>query len=285
MKRRTVLVAMTVAAVATMNFFIIGCSKEDEESRVFQEAAKDEAAADILFSDVFNQVNLAAGQLENDLWGPGANRSEDDGGCATVTISPWDTVNWPKTITVDFGETYCQGADGVYRKGKIQAVITGRYRDSLTVLTITPEEFFVNEYKVEGAKTVTNLGHVTDGHMTFGIIVDDAVITRPGGKQFQWESARTRVWLEGEGTAWPIVMDDVFEISGEASGTTYEGVGFLIATTEPLRIERDCEWIVSGALELTPEGYSTRILDYGDGNCDDKATVTVNGVTYNITLP
>jgi hypothetical protein len=121
--------------------------------------------------------------------------------------------------------------------------------------------------------------------MTFAVVVQNAVITNPDGEDFTWESQRTRVWSEGEATAWPIVMDDVFEISGEASGTTYSNLNFFIETTEPLRFERDCEWIVSGELQLTPEGYVTKTLNYGDGDCNNKASLTVNGVTIQITLP
>ena len=276
---------MITVFMGLISVSMVGCNKDNDENAAYREAAKDQAEADILFSDVFNQVNLASGQLEFDLYGPGSMKSTDDGGCATISISPFDTLNWPKTLEIDFGETNCQGVDGKYRRGMINAVLTGRYRDSLTIVTISPENYYVDDYKVEGLKTVTNLGHITDGKMTFAVVVQNAVITNPNGEEFHWSSERTRVWAEGEATAWPIVMDDVFEISGESSGTTYKNLNFFIQTTEPLRVERDCEWIVSGELEVTPEGYDTRTLNYGDGNCDNKANLTVNGVNYIITLP
>jgi hypothetical protein len=285
MKRSSVVYVLIAICVQFVIFSMVSCNKEDEENATYREAAKDQASADVLFSDVFNQVNLAAGQLEYDLFGPGFIKSDEDGGCATITITPWDIFNWPKTLTIDFGDTNCQGVDGKYRRGMITAVLTGRYRDSLTTITISPEDYFVNEFKVEGLKTVTNLGHITDGKMTFAVIVQNALITNPDGEEFTWESERTRVWAEGEATAWPIVMDDVFEISGEATGTTYSNLNFFIQTTAPLRVERDCEWIVSGELQITPEGYATRTLNYGDGDCDNKASLSVNGVTIQITLP
>ena len=40
-----------------------------------------------------------------------------------------------------------------------------------------------------------------------------------------------------------------------------------------------------GVLEHTPAGKATRYIDYGNGVCDNKATVTINGNTYAITLP
>jgi hypothetical protein len=41
-----------------------------------------------------------------------------------------------------------------------------------------------------------------------------------------------------------------------------------------------CQWrIVSGTIEMNPEGKSTRTIDYGNGNCDNEISVTVNGKT------
>jgi hypothetical protein len=279
MKKRSVFQAIGLAVMVFMMIAVAGCTKEDDDKSTYQSSARDQATADNLFSDVMGQVDLAVRQLEDEL------KASLDGGCATITITPWDTVSWPKTITVDFGETNCEGTDGKYRRGIILAVITGRYLDSLTEITITPMNYFVNDHKVDGIKTVKNLGHVTNGKMTFSIQVEYGTITYPDGGQFFWESDRSRVWVQGEETAWPVVMDDVFEISGEASGTSRSGISFLFQSTQPLRVERTCEWIVSGELEFTPEGYASGILNYGDGNCDDQATVTVNGQTYSITLP
>jgi hypothetical protein len=41
---------------------------------------------------------------------------------------------------------------------------------------------------------------------------------------------------------------------------------------------------VSGIFNHTPENKPTRTIDFGDGACDDIATVTVNGKTYTVTL-
>lgn len=52
----------------------------------------------------------------------------------------------------------------------------------------------------------------------------------------------------------------------------------------PLRIQLSCRWIVSGTVEIRPESLPLRILDFGNGECDNIATVLVNGVTYTIFL-
>jgi hypothetical protein len=55
-----------------------------------------------------------------------------------------------------------------------------------------------------------------------------------------------------------------------------------VEITDPLRVEIGCPWLVSGDLEVRPEGLSSRVVDYGDGNCDSKVVVTVNGNQHEI---
>jgi hypothetical protein len=62
-----------------------------------------------------------------------------------------------------------------------------------------------------------------------------------------------------------------------------DSITFNRTITEPLLIDRSCEYILSGTVELLRNGETTTI-DYGDGTCDDIATVTINGVTEEISL-
>jgi len=283
MKKRKILLMLTVFLGVSALIFN-ACKKNDDFSS-YTESSADNATAEILFNDVFGQVDDATGAKEEELHGKsGEVKSMVGGGCATVTITPFDLISWPKTISIDFGTENCLGNDGKYRRGIIVTEITGWYGDSLTTLTIQPDEFFVNDYKVEGIKTVKNLGHI-EGNLTFSIKVQDGIITAPDGKQSFWETDRTRTWIEGESTPWPLISDDVYLIAGTANGTTSAGKNYVMETVEDIRVEIACKWIVSGILDVTPEGIATRTLDYGDGECDNLAVVIVNGVSYNIVLP
>ena len=44
------------------------------------------------------------------------------------------------------------------------------------------------------------------------------------------------------------------------------------------------KFFTSGTITHTPNNKPTRIIDYGDGTCDNKATVTINGKSYDILL-
>jgi len=43
-----------------------------------------------------------------------------------------------------------------------------------------------------------------------------------------------------------------------------------------LKVQLDCIWITEGVLSLKPEDYDARTLDYGNGICDNKATLSTN---------
>ena len=200
--------------------------------------------------------------------------------CATVTI---DTLSSPKKITIDFGPVNCLGRDGRNRRGKIITTFVGKYRSVNSTHTITFEDYYVNDNHIEGSRTVVNTGLNTDDKLAF-TVVDEGKITLTDGRIFSHSSSRVRTWVEGSNTF--IFWDDVYEITGSGSVTNSEGNGFNAVILEPLRVAVSCSNITKGILKITPVNvlYKERSLDYGDGNCDNLATVTVDGKTRTITL-
>ncbi len=267
-----------LCAMATL--FILGSScRRDNDNENNYRSAIDNATAENMFNDVFKQstdaVVLAQDSAEN-------LRSLDQlmSNCATLTISPFDLTTFPKTIVVDFGTTNCLGDDGRYRRGQVEMTITGWYRDSGTVITVTPNNYFVNDNLVQGVKTLTNNGHNLAGNLTYSLVVDGSVTTSEG--TITWNSTRQHEWIEGESTLlnpW----DDVYLITGSANGTNVEGEDFDVVINTALRVQVGCRWITAGSLTLTSGDFSMSV-DYGSGTCDAAAVVTINGNNYNITM-
>jgi hypothetical protein len=54
--------------------------------------------------------------------------------------------------------------------------------------------------------------------------------------------------------------------------------------TETLEMHLDCKWIEAGEITLTPKDLPARILNYGDGGCDDLATIQVGILRVTIHL-
>ncbi len=273
--------------IAGAGVLAITSCKKDKDNDTDYESARDNAFAEFSYqeaSDIANQA-MEGGNLTVFKTSSGNLVLNDS--CATITL---DSIGVNHLLLIiDFGPTYIQcNTTGKRRKGKILVDFTGQYRDVGHVHTISFENYFVNDYKIGGTKTVENTGLNTNGNTQFDIEVNGN-ITDPNGRTMTWTSNRKREWAEGEATTYGTngidgIIDDVYLISGTASGSSFEGNSFTASITQALRVQLNCRNIVSGKFELTPSGKATRYFDYGNGTCDTYATVTINDKQYTVTL-
>jgi len=210
--------------------------------------------------------------------------------CATVTRS---VIGTDSMLTINFGAADCLCADGKTRKGEIIVSYTGAYKDSGTVRTITYNNYYVNDNKVTGSKSVTNVGTNSSGEVWYNVVLNDT-ITLTTDSVISWTAHRTRTWLTGYTTA--TRDDDSYSIA-DATGsagtvlTRANGHVFTFSITSPLKIAYDCNYIESGILDISSSTFTggDRILDYSysltsTGSCDDLAKLTIGSHTYIITL-
>ncbi|MEZ5013280.1 MAG: hypothetical protein R2794_03240 [Chitinophagales bacterium] len=265
--------------------FTAGCKPDQPDTDTY--AAVDNSLAESAWQDIFAAVwqQAAANGFGGFTMGTGEERLMDD--CPTVTFS--ETIGvYPNTMTIDFSGS-CIGFLGAERAGKLIATFTGPYKDAGTVITITPVAYKLNGNKVQGTKTVTNTGMNADGHLVYDVQVTDGVITLVTGETITWNSSRTREWLEGQDT--DDILDDVYAISDGAAidyaaeGVNRNGEHFVAHIVDPLIKRMDCRWITQGIMEVTPDGYLTRSVDFGTGECDNHALVTIGDFAISVILP
>jgi hypothetical protein len=266
--------------IAAASIVITSCKKEkDDEIDKDTSVAADNALAQRSFDDVKSIADEAASGSLSSFLSPSTSQERMLlSSCATITH---DTVSVPRTLTINFGSTNCLCNDGRYRRGIINVSYTGGYRDSASVHTITFTNYYVNDHQLLGTKTVTNMGHNASGNLHFSVSVNGQMITADG-RTINWTSNRDREWILGEST--PTRFDDVYLITGTASGSSSTGNSFTATTISPLRYEVSCHHLVSGSLSITPSSKPVRTVDFGSGSCDNQATVTINGNVYTITL-
>lgn len=265
---------LKIPALATFALLaLVACKKDDEEPLDLDyTSASDNARIEDAFSDVLTQVDKAVD--DNGL------RGADDA-CAPVIT--FDTITSPHTITVDFGEVNCTASNGRTRRGRILVSYTGRYRDPGTVITITPQDYYVNDNHLEGTKTVTNMGQDLDGHTYFTVAVNGTLTAGDGSWTATHEAQRTRTWIAGEETT-GLITDDVYLITGGGNGVNRNGVAYTVSITNALRVEVGCPFITAGTVVITPQDKPARTIDYGSGSCDGTFTISVNGHTFTITI-
>lgn len=271
--------SLILIAVAGMITMVSSCKKENEEPVNDTAYSQDDAFAEGIFDNVTTIVDEAYEMSTNNLKS-GYGDGIIIGPCATITL---DTTVNPRELIIDFGDENCLCNDGRYRRGKIIVGFTGRYRMPGTVITTGFDDYYVNDNKVDGTKVVTNMGPNGNGHPYFLVDIIGVITLNNNLGTLSWNTSKTRTWIEGYNT-W-FLFDDVYLIEGEADGIRVNGQTWERETINPLRVELSCRWIVSGTVELRPEGRPVRVLDYGDGDCDNIATVLINGITFTIFLP
>ncbi|MFT5919020.1 MAG: hypothetical protein ACI9FU_000822, partial [Granulosicoccus sp.] len=202
---------------------------------------------------------------------------------------------FPKTVTIDFGGP-CNADDRV-RSGQIVCTITGPYSSENTVITVELVNYELDNYNVTGSKTITNNGNNGSGQPVFSIVVQNASISNENGSA-TWSSTRTRTWVEGSETTWFTIdttqssgimginglLDDVYHITGTAEGTTRGGVPYTVDITAPLEVQVGCRWVKEGILVVSPQNLDDRTIDFGNGDCDEGASVEIDGSSYNFTM-
>lgn len=265
---RNKLLIITTALLALSTSLLLNACKKRDSSTVAQESIEDNANAEMHFDMIFDQVDDAA--ITGGVYSRGKS--------AVITI---DTMSNPRTMTINYGDSNLTCADGNVRRGKIIVTWTGRYRATGTVITVTPMNFFQNEFKIEGTKTIENKGRNSAGNMQWFIVINNGKVTTPAGEIHTWTSDRTRTWVNGESTRF-ILLDDKYEITGVNTGTNRKGTQYRAEITSPILVELNCKFhITKGTVALSnPSNPSKKaIVDFGNGTCDNIGTFTMNGVT------
>ena len=282
---RKVMFIITILLNGIILFY--ACKKDKETNPDYDtNTAQDNSFAESTFNDINNITIEAVESHDVNTYRIPNQESSLLSTCASVTVALDSPGAVSGNIIIDFGATNCFCLDGRYRRGKINVAFNGYYHTNGSVITTTFTDYFVGRetahmYQVTGTKTVTNNGTNANNHLNFTIVVDGHLINS-NGEHMNWYSNRNREWIAGETTSsW---LDDEYVITGSANGTNFEGNSFSASITEGLHVKLSCRWITQGKFELTPTGKSTRSFDYGNGDCDSKATVSVNGKVFEITM-
>ncbi|QLE00201.1 hypothetical protein HX109_00970 [Galbibacter sp. BG1] len=261
------------------------CSNDSDEETISEEdlnvaliTSEDDALATEEFSSITEFVLDEASYINT------ANKytqkSENLPACVTVTYT-----GESNTLLIDFGTEGCEGNDGLTRKGIIKVVFSKELRTPGAHAKISLENYMVEGFAITGSKSITNVTE-TEGMESFNIAVSDASITGPNGRTRNWNSDYTLTRIEGAETVRP--YDNIYETTGSASGIDRNGNSFTRTITVPLIKDRKIGCLrnyVSGEVTIENSAASSPfIIDFGDGTCDRRATVTYNGNTREIFL-
>ncbi len=247
------------------------CDKTDELN-IEPQSAKDFAIAEGQISSIFQTIISALQDTTNHL----NKKVLDD--APVITIIPAAKDSFPKSITIYYDTINGCSIDGRLFKGIIKADISKPYKTSGSVINVDYNKFYIDEYCITGNKVFTNLGTNGSGKLQFKIEVKPSTIVYNSGT-ISYSADKTITWEAGSETE-SNITDDVFLVDvNSVEGTNVNNKHYTANTSTTIRIEMNCKHkIVSGILLIKPDDAKQITLNYGNGTCDNKAVLSMEGL-------
>ena len=188
---------------------------------------------------------------------------------------------WPRKWTINYAADGCTDFRGNIRTGSIHVDLTDQWKNDAALRTVEYRNFYFNEDKKEGTLTIENTGMNEDSLYTFIRKYENGVLSRGDSAQMTWDCNKDVVMTAGY-DSWEFA-DDEYDVTGGAAGVDFDGNAFNMQITNKLHYSNGCFFPVSGTIEIETNGNISTI-DYGNGECDNLATLTQDGVTTDIEL-
>jgi len=258
------------------------CKKDTEDTPQQEQVTDDEAKAvidtDQAGDDIMDMVDVYAFDTTSST----ASRSTAHHqlpACVTQTVvRTGGSVN----ITWEFDAAGCTMPNGNTYRGTVTINRTFDPATHSVSGSVAFSNFSVNGVAIAGGFDFVRVRSNAAGHPQ-STNNYDFTITFVNGDVAQRSGTRVREWIQGFTTP-RMRNDDIFLVTGNSHIVRRNGVVLDAVITTELRREVPCRHFVSGVIEITKNGQ-TAILDYGNGTCDNEATLTMpNGTVRTITL-
>ncbi|WP_337045119.1 hypothetical protein [Emticicia sp. 17c] len=206
---------------------------------------------------------------------PWKGKLDDD--CANVTKTVANNL-----ITIVFDYTGVSTCDDKAVGGKLTITMPVKpdsgFSGTLT-RTVNYENLKRDTLILNGSHTITTT--VANGKATASEKLTNMSITNTNtNKVITYTSTKKRT-VDNKGTA--TKDDDESQTTGSTNAKSSDGTEFTANITKTLVVKYACQesrgFPVSGTIEIKPFTGDSKVVDYGDGTCDLKYTVTTNGVT------
>lgn len=267
-------------SVGVMAFLTFACS-EDENNDTSLET--EPTSAELLISAQIDNTEDVSFAIVENLYIENVDETRNAivnsffADCATITVTP--NGDGSGSVLVDFGDG-CELNNGAVVSGQVSLLYTSEQNASRTV-TYSYDDFAYNGNEISGGGTILRVFENDNGNPQSEVTSSITVYFPEQDVTAVRNANRVREWIEGVGSGtW---TDNVFNVTGNWDTSVSNGFMRSGEVVEILRREATCSHFVSGTLIIT-QNNGSGTLDYGDGNCDNIATVTIGDQEFIIQL-
>ncbi len=265
--------------------FLSSCHKdikreeEDNLPKITEESyeiANQEIALNQLTEAIDYNIDLFSFSVEQESYSSKAKPV-----CPTVSIEFESEAVFPHTVVIDF-EDGCKGKRDHDISGTLSIYKSDYWLSENSVRTISFDNFVIDGVIVSGTQTVTNDG-ITNGVLYFSVS-SDLKFTWPSGFCVERTLSTTRSYIAGIQDSSSDLTSFVVQVSGTITDVTSEGNTFEKTTSSPIVLNSECDYIVSGIVDVYKNDVLKFTLDYGDGTCDRYATISLGDESQEVSL-
>ncbi|MEX0360410.1 MAG: hypothetical protein AB3N10_05400 [Allomuricauda sp.] len=144
--------------------------------------------------------------------------------------------------------------------------VTYEVGNETAAFTAVYEDFYVGDIKINGTRNYALSANSEQNTISF-TVESDMTIEMEDGSIISENGTKTFSFTFGDS-----LENSTFSLSGtwqvQAEGDTYS-----VTTINDLQGTLSCEYLTSGSMNVTKNGL-TILVDFGEGECDDVATLT-----------
>ncbi|TAI48801.1 hypothetical protein [Flagellimonas allohymeniacidonis] len=156
-------------------------------------------------------------------------------------------------------------------------IVTYEVGNESAAFTATYQDFFVGTLKINGTRSYTLTANAEQNAFFFNV-TSEISVEFEDGNVISENGTKTFGLIFGD-----TIETTSFTLSGSWT-VTANGNTYAIESDEDLEGNFGCEHFTSGSMDVEKNGLTVNV-DFGDGECDDKATLTYpNGATEELTL-
>ena len=240
------------------------------------------AAREAVLAEALQRPSLSGGAPDT--------RAPTPRDCGNVSLAGTGGAGFPAILTLDFAAG-CRDANGQTFSGAIVASFSGPLGVRGTRVTLGLEDFAVDGVELSGAFSFEELGSDDRGNRRSRhdlVAGQYAAADGDGGAPIVLDETTFSEQIAGAATTYATdglagLRDDVFADNRVTTLTLATGETFSITTGSDIARPVDCDVPTRGRLQLTsPTLAEDGALDYGDGTCDRRATITYAGEVVDV---
>ena len=263
-----------ILLLVLISIFFAACKKGSVETDYNPNilVANNQVIAERAYSDVFNIFYMVVNDSELIAQG------SDSVFGAHCTYASTPIIEY----RIDFSSYYVPCPDGKIRKGLITATLDQAFNETGAHAVLVFSGYTVENLKLDSLMGISNMGLTVNPQQTFEVTVPAGNLTfidSLSSKSYTWSSNKYFIHTQGAGTP-DNFNDDVFEITGTATGRNVSGTYFEASIVEALGNDLSCRWIRTGKTLLsTPDiPVTSGYIEYqGQDSCTNIVKYTFDG--------